>query len=447
MTHFNQPDDTTRPGDAAATPDLGDSPGLGKVQAAAATVVISFVVGFLAWASLAPLDGAAIANGVVAIDGKRKTVEHLEGGIVRAIMVRDGDRVEAGQILVELDRTKAEAGLELVLGRYLSALALEDRLRTERDGGAGIEFTAVLVGRSGERRVREIVQAQRNIFATRRHALGEQIAILNQRSAQFTAEIRGIESQVTAANRQLALLRDEIKDVAELRAKGLARKSRLLGLRRRAAEIEGRRDMSRAQIARARQVMTETRLRMNGARTARLNEVVDRLRAVQAERYDLEERLAAGRDVLRRTRIRAPITGTVLGLGVHTTGGVLSPGEAVMDIVPSASRLVVEARIDPNDIDVVRQGLAAKIRFTAFNQRTTAPAEGVIVSVSADRMTDQATGEKYYLARVEIGDRAGAGALRPGMPAEVMIVTERRTLMGYLIEPITKSLNRAFRES
>jgi HlyD family type I secretion membrane fusion protein len=205
--------------------------------------------------------------------------------------------------------------------------------------------------------------------------------------------------------------------------------------------------MQRAQIARARQVMVETRLRVNSARTARLDEVMERLRAVQAERYDLEERLAAGGDVLRRTRIRAPIAGTVVGLGVHTAGGVLSPGEAVMDIVPSAGRLVVETRIDPKDIDVVRGGLAAKVRFTAFDQRATPPADGVIASVSADRLTDQATGEKYYLARVEVGDGELARALRPGMAAEVMIVTERRTLMGYLVEPLTKSLNRAFRES
>jgi HlyD family type I secretion membrane fusion protein len=189
MNSLHQPE--KRP---VTSPDLGDRPRLGTVQAAAATVVVSFVAGFLAWGSLATLDGAAIANGVVGIDGKRKTVQHLEGGIVRAILVRDGDRVEAGQVVVELDRTKAEAGLELVRGRYLSARASEDRLRAERDGRPSIDFAAILVDRAGEDRVREILQAQRNIFATRRHALAEQIAILGQRAAQYGEEIRGIES-------------------------------------------------------------------------------------------------------------------------------------------------------------------------------------------------------------------------------------------------------------
>jgi HlyD family type I secretion membrane fusion protein len=233
--------------------------------------------------------------------------------------------------------------------------------------------------------------------------------------------------------------------------KGLARKSRMLALQRRASELEGNRNLHLAQIARARQSMTESRMRAGELKTTMINEVVENLRAAEAERYDLEERLRAARDVLRRTEVRATIGGTVVGLAVFTSGGVAAPGDRLLDIVPSGKTLMVEARIDPRDIDVVHRGLPANVRITAFNQRDQAPIGGEVESVSADLLIDQNTGESYYLAGVALND-GGLDAkfrasLYPGMPAEVMVVTDSRTFLSYLLEPLSRSINRAFRES
>ncbi len=222
-------------------------------------------------------------------------------------------------------------------------------------------------------------------------------------------------------------------------------------MQRRSAEIEGNRNLHIAQIARARQSIAESHMRAADLETARLNQVVEELRKVQAEIYALNERVRAAGDVLARTDIRAPRAGTVVDLQVHTAGGVIAPGAALLDIVPSGDRLVVEAKVDPKDIDVVRQGLEAQVRFTAFNQRHRAPAQGTLTSISADLLTDEASGEKYYLARIELAetqaDSVDLSALYPGMQAEVMIVTGARSALDYLLEPLVRSVDRAFRES
>ncbi len=327
----------------------------------------------------------------------------------------------------------------------------------ERDGFHEVRYPeALTAGRRGDPKTREVLEGQDNIFQARREALRSQGAILEQRAAEYSEEIAGIEGQIRAETEQLALVEEERTDVQMLFDKGLARKPKLLQLQRRAAEIAGSRNLHRAQIARARQSIGETRMRAADLQTTRLNQVVEELRKAQAELYDLDERLRAARDVLARTEIRAPLAGTVVDLQVHSAGGVIASGAPLLDIVPREQRLVVEARIDPTDIDVVRNGLEAQVRFTAFNQRHRAPTEAVLTSISADLLTDPATGQSYYLARVELVRDSAAGdgaagldvdALRPGMQAEVMIVTGARTALDYLLEPLVLSLDRAFRES
>lgn len=428
-----------------------DGPNLKFGVVAGGCVIAAFLVFFLGWASLAPLESAAVAPGVVSVDGNRKTIQHLEGGIVKEILVKDGDRIEAGQVLVLLDDIKARASVDLLQGRYMVASAVEARLIAERDRHDEVTFPDWLLETSRNPKVAEIIQAQNNEFNARRKSVVGQAAILNQRVAQYTEEISGLKGQIASKERQLVLVRAELKDMGFLYKKGLARKSRILALERRVAEIEGAVNLHRSQIARAKQGKAESRLRVNELQTAVTNDVVKQLRAMQAERYDLLERLRAAGNVARRTSIRAPITGTVVGLNIHTTGGGVEPGAPLMDVVPEQGALVVEARVAPADIDVVRKGLTAKIRFTAFNQRNRLPVPGKVTSVSADRLTDQATGEHYYLARVEMdaqtaGKRSRA-SLYPGMTAEVMIVTDRRTFLAYLIEPFSRSIDRAFRES
>jgi HlyD family type I secretion membrane fusion protein len=431
---------------AAQPPAVGDR----ATIVAGLAVIGVFLVGFLAWAALAPLDSATVAPARVSVESNVKTVSHLEGGIVRDILVREGAPVTAGAPLIRLDDTKARAALELVLGREIAALATEARLLAERDGRAQIAFPSRLLGRLTDAKVREAIAGQAGIFAARRGELEQQAAILEKRAAVLEEEIGGLRGEIKAADRQIALLGEELRDQEELFAKGLARKSTVFALRRRTAEIEGARSRNAGAIARAQQQIGETGLRVAEIRAARAKEVVEELRQVQGELHDLAERRAAAEDVLKRTEIVAATDGTVVGLRVHTPGGVIPAGGPLMDIVPSGGRLVVEARIDPADIAVVQAGLDAEVRLTAFSARRTRPVAGVVASVSAERITDERSGASYYLARIELtGDVREAldGApLKPGMPAEAMIRTGSRTALDYLFKPLAASLNRAFRE-
>ncbi len=413
-------------------------------------IIALFFVGFGTWAALAPLESAAIAPGVVTVDTKRKTVQHLEGGIVGEILVQDGDRVNAGQVLIRLDETQPRATLDLLRGRQMAASALEARLVAERDGRQEIAFRDWLLAERDDPKVAEIIDAQVSIFNGRRTALFGQVAILNQRILQYAEQIRGLRGQIAAENKQLKLLKGEIATFRELVEEGLATKSRLLELQRRAAEIEGDRSQNRAQIAAARQSIAEVRLRITELQADMISEVVQEIRDVQSELFDLAERIRAAEDVLRRTEIRAPQDGTIVGLQVHTPGGVIPPGAKLLDIVPRDDELVIEARVDPKDIDVVHPGLRAKARLTAFNQRSLAAVDGEVISVSADHLTDERTGQSYYLARVaftdDLAEALDGASLYPGMRAEVMIVTGERTALDYLLKPLTRSLNRALRE-
>ncbi|MEE8332679.1 MAG: HlyD family type I secretion periplasmic adaptor subunit [Alphaproteobacteria bacterium] len=413
-------------------------------------VIVAFFGVFGVWAAMAPLSTAAIAPGEVIVESKRKTVQHLEGGIVAEILVKDGDRVAAGQVLVTLDQVQPRAALAVQQGRRLAARTLGARLIAERDGASKITFPADLMARIDVPEVRTLVNGQRRIFLVRRKALANQIAILRQRDAQVEEEIRGLKSQIKSEDDQIELVLEEMKGVQTLVDKGLMPRPRLLSLQRRAAEIRGGRGRGIASIARARQTIGETRLRVEELATNLINEAVRELREVQAELFDLSERVNAARDVLRRTRIIAPIAGTVVGQRIATIGGVIAPGEPLLDIVPSLDALVIEARVNPEDIDIVTTGLLAEVRFTAFSQRSLPPVAGKVVSVSADRLIDETTKGVYYLARVEltenISDKLKGATLHPGMQTEVMIVTGHRTALSYFFKPVTDSFNRAFRE-
>ena len=421
----------------------------GPVTLGLAVVFLFFGV-FGAWAALAPLQSAAIAPGVVSVDSSRKTVQHLEGGIVGEILVREGDEVEAGQVLIKLDEVQASATRELLRGRLITATSLQARLEAERRGKDGIDFPDWLAAETEDATAREVMAAQYSIFEARRESLRGQVAILEQRISQFDEEIGGLEGQIAAEDRQIRLIAEEVRDLQTLVEKGLARRPRLLELERQAAEIQGSRHQNQARLARVRQQIGEAKLRISELRTQRDNEIVEELREVQSELLDLTERMRAASDVLARTEIRAPISGTVVGLQVHTAGGVIAPRERLMDIVPSEDSLIVEARVNPVDIDVVRQGLLARVMFSAFSQRNQLPIDGIVNSVSADSLLDDRSGESYYLARVALtGDVRAVledAELTPGMQADVIIVTGERTALQYLMKPLVQSFNRALRE-
>lgn len=442
---------TAEDGDVAADASYAGDLGIRPLVVAGMTVIGAFFGVLGGWAALAPLDSAAIAQGVVSVDTNRKTIQHLEGGIVRSIHVRDGDVVRKDQVLVTLDRTKAEATLDLLRGRRLATLALESRLIAERDGLSNIVFPPDLLEAQHRPQVAEAIGGQRKIFATRRESLVRQIAVLNQRKAQSNEEIRGLRGEIAAEDRQLELLEGEITDTDWLVKQGLARKPRLLELQRRQAEIQGARARNVAAIARAEQTITESELRVAELRSSQLSEVAQQLRQAQTDLFDLNEQTRAALDVLQRTEIRAPDAGTIVGLQMHTAGGVIAPGAAVMDIVPAGDMLIVDAQVDPADIDVVRVGLEARVRLTAYQQRNFEPLEGVVMSVSADRLVDPKSGVPYFRARIAIADDPvevmKKTPLYPGMQAEVMIVTGARTMLSYIFKPLFDSFNRAFREA
>ena len=422
------------------------SMGVGPTVVFGIVVIALFLGGFGAWAALASLETAAIAQGRVSVDGKRKTVEHLEGGIVADILVEEGEVVAAGQSLILLDDTQARASFSLVEGQFHATAALRARLQAERDGLPEIRWPEWL---REAVRGEGVLVAQERIFEARRQSLDNRTAIFRQRIAQMREEVAGLDEEIAAQDQHIDLLEEELRDLAGLIEKGYERKSRYLALKRRKAEIAGERARNRARIARVEQSVGETRLRITELGNAHLNEVVEDLRESEVRMSDLRERLSAAHDVLLRTRVNAPVPGIVVNLRVFTRSGVVGPGEPLMDIVPTGRQLVIETRIEPMDIDVVYPDLPAQVRLTAFSHLTTPTLSGKVLQVSADSLVDERTGASFYTARVALDpEQPGLRdlALQPGMPAEVMIVTGKRTPLDYLLNPIVTSLGRALRE-
>lgn len=429
---------------------LHDGPNLARPIISASLIIGVFFGVFLIWSLFSPLESAAIAVGEVSSEGKQKVIKHLEGGIVAKILVKDGDHVKANEVLIELDRTQALANVGIMTSRYHAALALQARLVAERDFQEAITYPAILMNAQQEN-VQAILNAQENIFQARRAALQKNREILNQHVAQSESEIDGLIGAVQSQDNQLSLAKQEVDAYKELEDKGMsAGKTRMLAVQKDYARVQGQRSQNIASIAKTRQSIGETQLRISTLEAEQLNEVVELLRDVQSELYDLDEKLRAARDVLHRTTIKAPLDGTVVGLNIHTVGGVIGSGEALLGIVPSDGRLIIEARLDPQDIDIVRPGLLAHISFSAFSSRTHRPVEAQVLTVSADGLTDERSGETYYKVEVaiteDVSEALGGEILYPGMQAEVMIVTGSRTPIDYLFEPLTSSINRAFRE-
>ena len=432
----------------AAPDDTLDSV-LGRWRRRGWAVIVVFIGGSLVWAANTRLDSAAIAHGVVGVETSRKTIQHLEGGIIKDILVTEGGAIKAGQILVQFDDTHARAQLELLQGRYAAALARQARLLAEREGGEDIAFPDELLARADDPIIGEMIAGQKDLFQARRIKIANEESILRERIEKHRREITGLRAQEAAGKEHLRLLEDEIATVGTMLEKGVASKSFLLALQRQAADMAGEIGDHRARIARAKNSITEVKLQLTIPKTESRNEVAKALQDVQGKIADLKEKIYAAEDVMGRTSVRAPQSGTVVDLQVHTAGGVVQPGETLLDIVPDEDRLIIDVRVDPQDIDTVYEGMPARVRLTAFNARTTPLLEGSVTSVSADRMTDPVTGQSYFTARVV--PVAGTqdfdvSTLKPGMQAEVYLVTAERTVLDYLLEPLARSFARAGRE-
>jgi len=403
-----------------------------------------FILGFGTWSAFAPLESAAIASGAVESETSRKTIQHLEGGIVRQILVTDGDFVRAGQTLIILDGTKAHAEVESLQGQLWDARAREMRLQAEQQGQERVSFPQNEGPSAGA-----VFARQQDIFDTRRQVFQSQAAVIREKRLQVEKEITGLKAQASAAAQRATIIREESAMVADLVSKGLERRPRLLNLEREKAEIDGRQGEIAAQISRAEQVISESQVTLLKLESDRQNEVAQSLREAQNQIFQLRERLRAADDQLSRTQVKAPEDGVITELRVHTPGGVVGPGAPLLDVVPSQDRLIVTARVRPEDIDVVHTGLKAHVHLLPYNQRRVPRLEGIVTHVSADRLVDKRTDQPYYATKIRVQDPLVAQEglqIIPGMPAQVFIKTGRGTVALYALRPLLDSFNNAFRE-
>jgi len=413
-----------------------------------ACCIVLIFVGFGGWAATANLSSAVIAQGAMTVDGKRKLIQHLEGGIVEALMVRDGDVVEAGDALIMLDPIRPRSMLAIISSALLKELANEARLIAERDGSETVSFAPAAEINSQE--VQALTISQNAIFEARRTSLRGEVAILEQRIAQLGDETKGLTAQRESKQRQMEFIAEELQGLRQLMALGQTTKPRILQLERSAAALQGEEGELLSSIARTQKTVGETKLQIIQRRQDFQKSVTEELEAVQSRLRDLQERAVAARDVLRRINITAPVGGTVVNMAAHSVGAVIKPGETVLEIVPGRDNLVVEVQIRPQDIDIVTLDQAAAIRLLAFKQRTTPLLHGKVIYVSADSLENPTTRQQYYTARIAVPDeeiaRLGKLKMQPGMQAEVMIQTGDRTAFQYLVQPMVDSVNRAWRE-
>lgn len=408
-----------------------------------------FLGGFGAWSALAPLSEAAIAPGTIKAEGSRRTIQHLEGGIVREILVRDGTKVRAGQVLLRLDDVQADATAEVHRAARLVLLAQIARLEAEQAGAASIRFPEALET-AAHPRAREAIATQKALFETRLTALGTQISVLRARVEQQEATIAGLRGQQASARRQYELIRQEEAMRRTLLQQGLARLPDVLAVQRAMAGLEGAIEDLTGQLDRAQATIAEAERQMRQVEDARLQDVSAELTVARGRLAEAEERLRAAADVVARRDIVAPEAGTVVNSRLFTVGAVVRAGDPVLDLVPERDRLVAEVAVSPGDIDTVVPGLRAEVRLPAFKQRLVPFLHGEVVWVAADVSAHEATHQPFYRAHIMIDAEQMRGLpgvfLASGMPVEAHILTGERSLFRYLTQPILDSFHRAFRE-
>jgi HlyD family secretion protein len=414
------------------------------------TLLIVLCGGVGGWAATTEISGAVIAPGVLVVDTNVKKVQHPTGGVVGEIRARDGDRVAIGDIVVRLDETVTRANLAIVLRGLDELVARKARLEAERDGLEGIAFPSEFMERLSEPQVAAIIAGERKLFDLRQSARVGQKSQLRERIAQLREEIGGIAAQIKAKAQEIVLIQRELTGARDLWEKNLMPITKLTQLEREATRLEGERAQLTATSAQSKGKISELELQIIQVDRDLASEVGKELREVDAKIGEFVERKVAAEDQLKRIDIRAPQDGIVHQSVVHTIGGVINAGEQLMLIVPSTDNLIVEAKFAPQDIDQVKIGQRAVVRFTSFNQRTTPELNGVVTRVSADTTVDQRTSAPYYTLRISLSReeiaRLGEVTLVPGMPVESFIQTGDRKVISYLMKPLSDQVMRAFRE-
>ena len=437
------------PADTSGQPGKVPTKAHGTIVAGVVLVVLMFG-GLGTWAAVAPLSSAAVAPGTVIVESNRKTVQHLEGGIIRELRVENGDVVDPGDTLLVLSDIGAGATYERLMSSGAYFAAREARLVAERDGDETISFNHPLLNDRKDPVVAKAIATQDSEFESQRQSMESRRATLGQRIAQSQRRIEGLREQIRGTEEQLHLIGLELKDVSRLVQQGLAVKPRLLALQRARARLLAEGGDLKAQVARAEESIIETRLQIMTMDADRAKEIDMELADVQTRLAEFEERLKHSRDVLARTEITTPVGGKVINLAHSTIGGVVQPGEPILEIVPDEDDLIIEAQVSPLDIDVVHRGLEAEVRFTALSFRRTPSVTGEVIYVSADKIVDDATRQAFYAARVRISaeqlDSVPGLKLHPGMPVDVLIKTGERTVLNSVLAPVVDSMARSFRE-
>jgi HlyD family type I secretion membrane fusion protein len=406
--------------------------------------------GFGTWAGVAPLSSAAIAPGTVVVDSNRKSVQHLEGGVIREILVRDGDPVEAGQVLLRLDGANVRAAIASLQPMLATNKAYKARLLAERDGLDRIVFPEDLAAEAeANPATAQILVGQRRIFETRRNALAGEKALNANRLAQSRQRLEGLQRQFEVKRREMALMRKELSDQQTLLGSGYTTKRRVASAERTVQQLESEYADLQSKVEETKVLVERYELEDKQIDKNFVEQVENEVYQVDHESYQLLERMRAIQDQYGRLDVRAPVSGVVVNMVAHTVGGVVAPGSPILDIVPKNDKLMIEAQVRPADIDGVKSGLSADVRFPAFSSTEIPRLSGVVTRVSADRLTSS-SGAPFFLVRVQVSEselaRLGGLSLIPGMPAEILIKKNERTLLQYLLSPVIHGIWTAFRE-
>ncbi len=421
---------------------------------AGVVVMATMVMGFGVWGNTAPIAGAVVASGVFVATGQNKIIQHLEGGVIRDIHVREGDAVEQGQLLIELDSTTANTELRRLFLRRVRLTAIDARLQAEMREQETIAFPEELTSFDGSE-VKEILESQKLTFTARRNNMNSDIAGINESINALNERIQGSKIQLEGVRRQIKFIEEEIETKQYLLQTGLVRKPELLVLQRTQANLEGEVGRIMGDIGDAKERIAKAVEQINGVRKAAIKTAVEQMHEVRGELVDVRERMQSAKGVLDRVRITAPVKGVVVKLRYHTQGGVIEAGKNIMEILPLKDELIIEARVRPQDIDSVKHGQHATVRLTALNQRITPMISGEVIYLSADTLADERKSQQVgptdiYIVRVKLNNAEAAAvhgfSPTPGMPAEVYIKTSERTFFQYVVKPIHDSMLRAFRE-
>jgi HlyD family secretion protein len=414
-----------------------------------AGVAAAFAGAMMMWGTLAPISGAAIASGNLQVEGRRQSVQHPYGGIVRQLTVRDGARVEKGQLLIRLDDSDPRAKLDVLIADRDAALAARARLIAERDRKDAPDFDETLRTRGELSAVRQAMANETAMMAARKHQFAAETAVLRGKIKELEAQITGTKAQLAGTEKQRELLTDEMNGAQHLFAQGYTPKTRILALQREDARLQADIGAQQASIAGMQQQIAQNDLEIARVERARLSEITDQLRATENKLAELAPKIEAATDVVTRTRITAPASGSVVGLDVFTEGGVIQPGARLMDIVPTDNPLIASAKLKLSDINDVAVGHRAEVQLTGINYIERPRLYGTVHTVSADRLTDDKSGQGYYAVEVALDPndvKKSRVDLQAGMPAEVIVPTRPRTLFEYLLGPLRDEITRAFRE-